>query len=172
MRRDRISEGWAKLTDRIERAGISLVDTQGDKLRARLIAAGYNFACGSQIVHACSDDNPIPLTGNATARRRFWWFGNFPDEALYIRGFASDSSLYLPNLFISAKADRRREEIINGFPDALDLMLVCVEAGLGMEAAFDRVGREMLNSHPLLSELLSMVTLELRAGATREQSIA
>ena len=79
--------------------------------------------------------------------------------------------LYAPNLFISAKADRRREAIINGFPDSLDLMLVCVEAGLGMEAAFDRVGREMLNSHPLVSQMLSVVTLELRAGSTREEAL-
>jgi tight adherence protein C len=49
--------------------------------------------------------------------------------------------------------------------------LVCVEAGLGMEAAFDRVGREMVDSHPLVSQLLSMVTLELRAGSTREEAL-
>jgi len=79
--------------------------------------------------------------------------------------------LYAPNLFISAKADRRREAVVNGFPDSLDLMLVCVEAGLGMEAAFDRVGREMLKSHPLVAQLLSLVTLELRAGATREEAL-
>ena len=41
LRRDRIAVGWAKLTDRIEKAGISLVDSQGDKLRAQLVAAGY-----------------------------------------------------------------------------------------------------------------------------------
>jgi tight adherence protein C len=50
-------------------------------------------------------------------------------------------------------------------------MLVCVEAGLGMEAAFDRVGREMLHSHPLVAQMLSVVTLELRAGSTREEAL-
>ncbi len=50
-------------------------------------------------------------------------------------------------------------------------MLVCIEAGLGLEAAFDRVGREVMRSHPLLAEMLSIVTLELRAGANREDAL-
>jgi tight adherence protein C len=76
----------------------------------------------------------------------------------------------VPNLFIRAKADRRREAIVNGFPDCLDLMLVCVEAGLGIEAAMDRVGREMVHAHPLVARLLSIAVLQLRAGATREEA--
>ena len=50
-------------------------------------------------------------------------------------------------------------------------MLVCVEAGLGMEAAFDRVGREMGVSHPLISEMLATVVLEMRAGRSREEAL-
>ena len=61
--------------------------------------------------------------------------------------------------------------MLNGLPDALDLMLVCVEAGLGMDAAFDRVGREVTRSHPLIAELLGLVVLELRAGRSREDAL-
>jgi tight adherence protein C len=68
-------------------------------------------------------------------------------------------------------ADRRKEAITNGFPDCLDLLLVCVEAGLGLEAALDRVAREMAMSHPLVSDLLTTATLRLRAGATREETL-
>ena len=89
---------------------------------------------------------------------------------VYGGGFAL-LGLYLPNLFVSAKAGRRREEITNGFPDCLDLMLVAVEAGLGLEAAMDRVGREMVNSHPLVANLLSIATLQLRAGSEREDAL-
>jgi tight adherence protein C len=81
------------------------------------------------------------------------------------------AGLYVPNLFVSAKADRRREAVTNGFPDCLDLILVCVEAGLGLEAAMDRVGREMVGSHPLVAALLSTATLQLRAGARREEAL-
>jgi tight adherence protein C len=84
---------------------------------------------------------------------------------------AAVMGLYLPSLWIRAKADRRQRDIINGFPDALDLMLVCVEAGLGLEAAFSRVGMEMTRSHPLLAEQLGAVVLELRAGRSQEDAL-
>ena len=50
-------------------------------------------------------------------------------------------------------------------------MLVCVEAGLGLETAFDRVGKEMEHSHPLLAEQFAAVVLELRAGRSREDAL-
>jgi tight adherence protein C len=81
------------------------------------------------------------------------------------------AGLYLPNLFVSARADRRRQEITNGFPDCLDLLLVCVEAGLSLEAALDRVGREMVQSHPLVARILSTTTLQMRAGAHRDAAL-
>jgi tight adherence protein C len=79
--------------------------------------------------------------------------------------------LYVPSLFIRAKADRRQQELTNAFPDALDLMLVCVEAGLGLEAAFSRVGMEMTSSHPLLAEQFGSVVLELRAGRSVDDAL-
>jgi tight adherence protein C len=79
--------------------------------------------------------------------------------------------LYLPSLFIRAKADRRQRELTNAFPDALDLMLVCVEAGLGLESAFSRVGMEMTSSHPLLAEQFGSVVLELRAGRSVDDAL-
>ncbi|MFN3748018.1 MAG: type II secretion system F family protein [Sphingorhabdus sp.] len=171
LRRDKISAGWSKLTDRIERAGISLVDTQGDKLRAKLIAAGYTSPNAPKLFTLIRLITLFTLPGMLILAAVLGGSDVSPMK-LYVFGvLLAVFGLYLPNLFITAKADRRREEIINGFPDCLDLMLVCVEAGLGMEAAFDRVGREMLHSHPLLSELLSMVTLELRAGGSREQAL-
>ena len=91
---------------------------------------------------------------------------------LYVYGsILAIAGLYLPNLYVTAKADRRREAITNGFPDCLDLVLVCVEAGLGLEAAMDRVGREMVDSHPLVAALLSTATLQLRAGARRDEAL-
>src|SRR5207248_11201890 len=84
---------------------------------------------------------------------------------------AAAMGLYVPSVFVHARADRRQRELINGFPDALDLMLVCVEAGLGLEAAFARVGMEMTSSHPLLAEQFGSVVLELRAGRSHEDAL-
>jgi tight adherence protein C len=92
--------------------------------------------------------------------------------SLYIQAMiAALFGLYVPALFVQAKADRRRSELLHGFPDALDLMLVCAEAGLSLDAAFARVGQEMVTSHPLISEQLGTVVLELRAGRSREDAL-
>ena len=79
--------------------------------------------------------------------------------------------LFLPSIYVQARADRRKEAIVNGFPDCLDLLLVCVESGLGLEAAMDRVGPGNGDVAPAsVAELLSLTTLQLRAGASREEA--
>ena len=55
---------------------------------------------------------------------------------------------YLPNLWLRTKTSARQEKILEGFPDALDLMVVCVEAGMGLDAAISRVGEEMKLRNP------------------------
>jgi tight adherence protein C len=102
------------------------------------------------------------------------WLGELQParSSLYlILLWAAAVGLYGPTLFIRIRADRRRRAILNAFPDALDLLLVCVEAGLGLEAAFARVGMEMTRSHPLLAEQFGLVVLELRAGRSREDAL-
>jgi tight adherence protein C len=58
-----------------------------------------------------------------------------------------------------------------GFPDALDLMVVCVEAGMGLDAAISKVGEEIALSHPELSHELNLLNLELRAGKSRQTAL-
>ncbi|MBU1223242.1 MAG: type II secretion system F family protein [Gammaproteobacteria bacterium] len=78
---------------------------------------------------------------------------------------------FLPNAFLQQRIAHRKREIFESFPDALDLTTVCVEAGLGLDAALSRVGDEMrLKSTPLAEEL-HLVTLELRAGSSRERAL-
>ena len=103
----------------------------------------------------------------------FWMTGASPSmiKLYFSLVIAAALGLYVPALFIRAKADRRQRALINAFPDALDLMLVCVEAGLGLEAAFSRVGMEMTTSHPLLAEQFGAVVLELRAGRSHEDAL-
>jgi len=103
----------------------------------------------------------------------FWTTGSSPSvvKLYFSLIIAAALGLYIPNLFVRAKADRRQRDLINGFPDALDLMLVCVEAGLGLEAAFSRVGMEMTTSHPRLAEQFGAVVLELRAGRSHEDAL-
>jgi tight adherence protein C len=78
---------------------------------------------------------------------------------------------YLPNIVLRRLVFLRQREIFETFPDALDLMTICVEAGLAMDAAIARVADEIKLTSPVLSEELHLVTLELRAGASKEKAL-
>ncbi|MCT2400067.1 type II secretion system F family protein [Novosphingobium mangrovi (ex Huang et al. 2023)] len=162
---------WSKLADAIEKAGLSLEDTQGDKLRRKLRAAGYDSPSAPRIF-TLARLVMIFLVPLGYILLIYLPGEPMSDLKLYMHvAVMALIGLYFPNLYITAKADRRREQVINGFPDALDLLLVCVEAGLGLESAMDRVAREMVLSHPLVSQVISNATLLMRAGAERESAL-
>ena len=168
---ERKSGTWAQFAERIEKVGLNLADTKADRLRSKLVAAGYDSPAAPKIFTlirlALVFILPAAYVLLASVGNRELSFFK-----LYLFGSVlALLGLYLPNLFVTAKADRRRETITNGFPDCLDLLLVCVEAGLGLEAALDRVGREMTTSHPLVAQLILMATMQLRAGAAREAAL-
>lgn len=79
--------------------------------------------------------------------------------------------VYLPNAALSIKVRSRQTEIFENFPDAADLMLVCVEAGLGLDAALTRVTEEIKRKSLVLAEELHLTNLEMRAGASRETAL-
>ncbi|RJF96963.1 type II secretion system F family protein [Noviherbaspirillum cavernae] len=78
---------------------------------------------------------------------------------------------YLPNAFLHWMAKTRKREIFENFPDAADLMLVCVEAGLGLDAALTKVADEIRIKSVALAEEIHLTNLEMRAGGTREKSL-
>lgn len=78
---------------------------------------------------------------------------------------------YGPNMVLSHLVNTRQREIFETFPDALDLMTVCVEAGLGTEAAMMRVADDLEFNAPALADEMRLVNLELRAGADRERAL-
>lgn len=171
LRSSASESSWAKLVDAIEKSGLSLVDTRDQQLRQRLAAAGFKAPYAPRVYTLVRLLLVVALPGLLLLF--FWVTGKTPGLfKLYAQGMvAALMGLYLPSLFIRAKADRRQQALVNGFPDALDLMLVCVEAGLGLEAAFNRVGQEMVHSQPLIAEQLGTVVLELRAGRSREDAL-
>ena len=78
---------------------------------------------------------------------------------------------YLPGLWLNHCLKVRQREIFETFPDALDLMTVCVEAGLAMDAALARVAQEIGLKSEILAEELQLVTLELRAGSAKDKAL-
>lgn len=92
-------------------------------------------------------------------------------SALTYAMFAAGFGLIVPNIVLKKLVARRSNNLSRAFPDALDLLVVCVEAGLGLAAAIQRVADELAVSHPELAFELSTVNAEIRAGTAREKAL-
>lgn len=171
LRPDEAGSAWAKLVQAIEARGLSLDDTKAVVIRQQLTLAGYHAPYAVRLYVLLR----ILLTLGLPALGMLFFYVTSSDMSVtktyfMLTGLAA-IGLYVPNVIVSRRASARQKAILNGFPDTLDLMLVCVEAGLGIDACFNRVGSEITTSHPLLSELLASVALELRAGRSREDAL-
>lgn len=171
LRGEQQSTAWHRLVNTIERSGLSLADTNSAALSERLAEAGFASPVAPRIYTLVRLIATLALPALFVLLATLTGRTGSPFQLYAIGAALALLGLYIPALFVRARADRRREQLVRDFPDALDLMLVCVEAGLGLEAAFDRVGREMMQSHPLVAKLLAGVVLELRAGRSREDAL-
>jgi tight adherence protein C len=92
-------------------------------------------------------------------------------EILLVLGIAALAGFYFPDLCLNLWIRRRKEQIVAGFPDALDLLVVCVEAGMGIDAAVNRVAEEIRLSSEVISDEFRLLNLELRAGKARADAL-
>ncbi|MBI5283210.1 MAG: type II secretion system F family protein [Candidatus Solibacter usitatus] len=84
---------------------------------------------------------------------------------------AAGMGFFGPNEYVSIMSRRRQKEIRRGLPNSLDLMVVCVESGLGLDQAILQVAKELEHAHPEISEEFAMVNLELKAGKRRSEAL-
>lgn len=140
-----------------------------DALRTGLVRAGYRRAdaplifLGSKIVMAVLLPLAWMFYGYVAARP----LGNVMMMSVVL-GFVG---FYVPTLFIAVRQAQRHAEILSALPDALDLMVVCVEAGLGLGAALQRVGVEIRLASSQLSDELALVNSEMQTGISRTDSL-
>jgi tight adherence protein C len=76
----------------------------------------------------------------------------------------------VPGFWLSHQAEKRKKAIANGLPDALDLLIVCVEAGMGLDQGIAKAAEELVVSHPALAEELTFISTEIRAGKPRMEA--
>jgi len=88
-------------------------------------------------------------------------------QILVLTAISGIIGLYLPNLWLMRRTKSLQTQYRVGFPDALDLMVICVEAGLGLDAAIARIGQELVGAHRRLGENFALMAAEMRAGSTR-----
>jgi tight adherence protein C len=86
-------------------------------------------------------------------------------------GMTGGAGYFVPGLVLVKLVRDKMREYRNGFPDFMDLMIVCSDAGMSMEAGIERVSRELTNAYPSLAQNLQLVSLELRAGRSLDDAL-
>ncbi len=143
---------------------------ENSPVRLRFINAGWRGASTPGLFHACK----TALTAGLPLAT-WLLLGDDPQRAgsttFLSLAVAAACGYYAPDILLKRRIAHRQREIFETFPDALDLMTVCVEAGLAMDAALARVGAEIGLKSPVLAEELQLVTLELRAGNAKDKAL-
>jgi tight adherence protein C len=130
------------------------------RLRRRLGTAGY-YGFGAAVFYSLSE-LVLPLLFIIPPLR----FMN-PPTAYIFAGIMAVLGYLIPGMVLGWLINRHKTKIDNGLPDALDLMVVCVEAGSGLDQAIQKTSVELEISHPELASELKMITTEVRAGKPR-----
>jgi tight adherence protein C len=164
-----VSGLFLKVLERLGQANKPKNQTENSQLKSQLVQAGYRGSrapvifLGSKMFLALLCLALAFIFGGDISQKIPG--KNFP---AFIVGCAL-AGFYAPQLWLSMAVSRRKERLVDGFPDALDLMVVCVESGLGLDQTIARVGEEIKLGHKELAEEFKIVSLESRAGFSREQ---
>jgi tight adherence protein C len=142
---------------------------QSETLKWELAQAGYRHL-EARIIFA-----GIRVLSTATlglgSTLAVWSYRLQPAELTFIVAAAAFAGYFGPMLYLQSRQSRRQMEVTLSLPDALDLLVICVEAGQGLNAALIKVGREMSFTSRALSEDLILVNSEMRAGVSRTQAL-
>ena len=141
------------------------------RLRRRLMQAGYLGDNAVTIYRAVALTSFLLLPMLVTFILTVPMARSFDSSTVGLILVSFGFGIFLPSFMLSRQITKRQHRIRRSLPDALDLMVVCVEAGLGLNAALDRVGREMELVEPALAQELTTTNLEIRAGRPRDEAL-
>jgi tight adherence protein C len=128
-------------------------------LRRRLATAGYRDPV-TAVLYGLAETG-LPIVFGVAA------FLQFGVRRWYLVVFAAVMGFVAPSLWLARKTALRQKQIRNGLPDALDLMIVCIESGSSVDQSIVKASDELDISHPALAEELRIITMEMRAGKPR-----
>ena len=154
----------------IQQVGAAVPVSPADVSESRryLIAGGFRSDQAVTVLYGCKVImSVVLLTG-------VFFLHVFPGNAtlrMLILAFGAYMGWQLPRMILEKLIKRRQERLRLSMPDALDLMVVCVEAGLGLDQAFLNVTRELQETHKEISEEFGLVNLEMRAGKRRADAL-
>jgi tight adherence protein C len=139
------------------------------KLQKQLLQAGYRALDAPMAFHAIQVSLVVAMP-SIVMTFYFIFGGNLRTYAIWSL-LGSALGFYLPRKILRSKIANRQQRIRWGLADTLDLLVVAVEAGLGLNAALNRVAEELKVPHPDLHDELELVNLEIRVGRAREEAL-
>lgn len=155
----------------LARLSIPQGDWGNSPIRIKFINAGIRNPNAPILFYAAKTLLPLLLSTLGYLGLELASVGLERNQLILVLLLLATAGCYLPNILLSRAITNRKREIFENFPDAADLMLVCVEAGLGLDAAMVKVADEMKVKSGALTEELHLTNLETRAGSTREQAL-
>lgn len=134
---------------------------ESQSLRQKLVHAGYNESSALTAFYALKGLSI--LVGFSSAAALYFLFPDMSNLNIAMIVLAG-GGLYIPNVILSNMVSKRQSRVKGGVPDALDLLVVCTESGLGFNAALRRVADELMISHPDFADELDTVCIKIKAG--------
>src|SRR5487761_2438558 len=163
---------FRRISSRLESLG-RLARPQEDwhqsALRIRFLNAGIRQPATALLYFATKSSLALLLPASLAGLLAFHQGLGIRQGALFL--VASAVGYYLPNSWLLLRIHQRQRAIARALPDLLDLLVLCVEAGLSLEQSVARVGREFINHTPALAQELHTVSLELAAGSGRARAL-
>jgi tight adherence protein C len=172
---DAAGGGWVERAVKVARpfSRLSLPEEGWERspLRTRFMNAGWRNAASAPLYFAAKSVLALLFPALA-ALAAAGPMADLPRQAFMLLLFlAATSGYYLPNVVLARVAARRQREIFENIPDALDLLTVCVEAGLSLERALVKVADEIHIKSMTLAQELQLVLMEMRAGFSKEKAL-
>lgn len=141
-------------------------------VKARLIQAGYYNPSSVEYYYSIRVALALALAGAAILALLFALPAAGANNALILVLGGAAIGYYAPALFLALKVKNRQTAFRNGMPDAMDMILVGVEAGLSLPASIQHLCEEFGDAHPVIAEQFRIVTLEFQAGKSRSDALA
>ena len=171
LRKDNGGAKGNELLRKLEKSNAGKNGQIASRVRQKLVRAGFPGPNAVSIYFSSRVALALVLPIAAVAMIPYV-AGSLPPERLaLIAAVAVLIGFYLPVYYTSRKISLRQRDAREGFPDALDMLLVCVEAGLSLAAALNRVGSEIGSARPMLGAQFKLVAQEMQAGSSREQAL-
>lgn len=164
-------ENVARTLEKIGKATQPKEEAELSRIKKMLVRAGYRHFRAPLIFFGIKLCLALVFV-LGFAILHFWILPLLPSQlylALYVA--SAIAGFYFPNFFLQITITSRKDKLVKGIPSALDLMVVCVEAGLGLDMTIKRVGDEIKLAYKELYEEFQILALELRTGLTRQAAL-